>query len=372
MRNAFCATYYDCYKEKGIQTMFDKSILEDNVVQKAVEKIKEYYKVPYCTLVSSGTAALEVALKALELPRGSKVIIPDISFIATATAVANVGLIPVYGDCTKKAWGITIDEVQGLYQKYEDVKACIVVHFSGIVNRDIDKIAKFCSEKKIFLLEDCAQVFGASHNNTRCGIFGDIGTFSFQTSKVITCGEGGMVISKDTNIANRIQAISDWGLDLHGERQLALPCGNLRMNQLAACFLLQELERADEILKERVDTYNKFLELLKAKGVEIQFTAEQGEFKDIPFFMLVKTTEKPEHVLHPIGEYPMHQSELVRSIIQIQYPDLLDEYDRIIREQDYSECTALVEETNFVPMYGVTVDNVEEIVRRIVEKDSVK
>lgn len=340
--------------------MLIKDILVGDIVKKVEEQIRNYYKVPYCTLVATGTAALEVALKALELPRGSKVILPDISFIATATAVANVGLLPVYADCSDETWGISIEEVERIYEKYEDVKACIVVHFSGIVNRDIEKIAQYCKEKNLYLIEDCAQVFGAGYQDTRCGMFGDIGTFSFQASKVITCGEGGMVISSNEVLANKVQALADWGLDLHGERQLSLPCSNARINQFAASFLMEQIESADDILKERINTYQKCLEMVKAKGAQVQFTAQQGDFHDMPFFMLLKAEKDPVCVLHPIDEYPMHLSKLVRSIIRVQYPDMLEEYDRIIAESDYSNSIRVVNTTEFVPLCGVTEDNMEE------------
>ncbi|SET22076.1 DegT/DnrJ/EryC1/StrS family aminotransferase [[Clostridium] polysaccharolyticum] len=342
--------------------MFKEEILKSNIINEVKEKMKEFFGVSYCTMVSTGTAAIEVALKALELPRGSKVIIPDISFIATATAVANVGLIPVYADCTQDVWGMPLSEVERLYKKYPDAKACIVVHFSGIVNRDIERIASFCRKEKIYLIEDCAQVFGASFQNKKCGLFGDIGTFSFQTSKIITCGEGGMVIAEDKELANKIQAVSDWGLDYQENRLLSLSCGNNRINPFAAAYLGEQLNMCDEIFFNRRMIYEEFSKLAEEMGFEVQFRAEQDVFSDMPFFLLlkVKHNRKGVNVLHPINEYPMHLSKLVPSIIQIQYPDLLEEYKEIIKEQDYSGSIEMVNQTEFLPMYGVTLDNMKE------------
>ena len=347
--------------------MFHDKTLERDVRKEATDIIKKYYGTENCTLVSSGTAAIEVALKALELPKGSKVIIPDVSFIATATAVANVGLIPVYGDCALSVWGISVNEVERLHKQYPDVKGCIVVHFSGIVNRDIKKIADYCSKENLYLIEDCAQVFGASYDGVKCGMFGDIGTFSFQTSKVITCGEGGMVISKEQEIANKVQAISDWGLDLHSERNLSLPSSNLRINPFAAEYLKNQLDNCHEILKNRVDLYNEFCKMAIEMGFQVQFRAVQEQYSDMPFFLLLKVKNKQTCVLHPIDEYPMHVSKLVRSILRVQYPEHLEEYDKIISEQNYSESMTMVKETNFLPMYGVTVKNMKNKLAELLE-----
>lgn len=347
--------------------MFQTEMLNQNVLKNLSEDMKKYFGAFYCTMVSSGTEAIVVALKALKLPRGSKVIIPDISFIATATAVASVGLIPVYADCTKEVWGMPVKEVERLYHQYDGVKACIAVHFSGIVNRDIKKIADFCKRENIYLIEDCAQVFGARYLETRCGMFGDVGAFSFQTSKVITCGEGGMVLSKAPEIAERIQAVSDWGLDYHENRILSLPCGNSRMNPLAALFLREQLKNCNSILKKRRKDYKAFCNMAKKLGLKIQFEAEEEPFQDMPFFLLLKKNnrEHPVNVLHPVNEYPMHLSRLVISIIETQYPDLLQEYKSIIAEQNYSESIKMVNDTEFVPMYGIVQDNMEERLRTL-------
>lgn len=337
----------------------NENVLHDETLVCELQKeISGYFGGVYCSLVSTGTSALEIAIRSLELPRGSKILIPDLSFIATATAVASVGMIPVYGDCSEKFYGISYEEVKKTYEEVPDIKAVIVVHFTGMVNRDIIKIADFCRKNNLFLIEDCAQVFGGSIAGKKCGTIGDLGTFSFQKSKVLTCGEGGMVLASNEKLANNVAALKDWGLDLNGVRQLHLACGNYRINQFAAAYLKACFKEIDKILQDRQGLYVKVVDILEKGGYSVCTHAEFTDaVSDVPFFVLVKS-EHPNCNLHPLNEYPMHLSKLVKSIMQIQYPDLIETYQYFIERKQYRESSRLAQKTNFLPLFNRKIDEV--------------
>lgn len=342
--------------------MYEEVLKDEELMRNLTKEMSLFFGGKNCSLVSTGTSALEIALRSLELERGSKVLLPDLSFIATATAVATVGLIPVYGDCTDKYFGITYEEVVKVYSEMPDIKAVIVVHFTGMVNRDVLKIKEFCKENNLYLIEDCAQVFGASIEGKKCGTIGDLGTFSFQKSKILTCGEGGLVIASTQELANKVQALKDWGLDLKEVRQLQLPCGNYRMNQFAAAYLKEHLPQIGELIEARKALYRKAAQLLENKNIKLRTMAEfSDKCHDVPFFILAEADEI-KHTLHPLDEYPMHTSKLVRSIIKTYFPDLLDEYERCIEARDYKVSKELVEKTNFIPLFGLDLDSISDVV----------
>jgi perosamine synthetase len=117
----------------------------------------KFFNCNHVILVVNGTTAIEIALKALGLKRGTPVIVPDLSFIATATAVANCGLIPVYADISAEYYGLTLESVKQEYTQHQNTGAVVLVHFGGYVNREIFAIKAFCAAHHLYLLEDCAQ-----------------------------------------------------------------------------------------------------------------------------------------------------------------------------------------------------------------------
>jgi dTDP-4-amino-4,6-dideoxygalactose transaminase len=289
------------------------------------EKAKRLLKVKHAIPVANGTVAIEVAIKALELARGSSVIVPDISFFATATAVANCGMVPVFGDISAQHFGLTLAEVKAKHTP--KVKAVIVVHFAGVVNREISAIAQYCKENGLKLIEDCAQAFFCKENDTYAGTFGDVGTFSFQTSKLINCGEGGLVIANADDIANNCNSLANWGQLRPGssERNLQLPCGNFRMSGYLCYFLSKQIDRIDEIAQNRLDMVKLLDEEFSSQGIQPMLPERNSAFLDIPFFFAIASTKK-YHTVEPRQEHPLRKSLLVHSILRTQYPDLLDSF----------------------------------------------
>lgn len=327
---------------------------EESVKQEFIQQLQEYFKCKGIIPVVNGTVAIEVALRALKIPVGKSVIVPDISFLATATAVANVGLIPVFADVSEQHFGLTLENIKKVFVENE-VSAVIVVHFAGIVNREIFEIRDFCNANGIFLIEDCAQAFPCHINNQRVGTIGDIGTFSFQSSKIINCGEGGLIVTKSDALRNSCEEIINWGADFHyTHRNLSIPSSNFRLSALQCHFLSLQLKNISSIVKRKLALKNNILELLEAMGIVQNLPDEIPEALDCPFFIIIKSTKKI-HTLEPRGEYPMRFSKIVKSIITTNFPSNLDPFIRFNNLIELSSVN-VIRENDFVYLRDLPID----------------
>ena len=152
----------------------------------------------YSIAICNGTAALEVAIKSLRLPKNSEIIVPARSFFASASCIVNTGYIPVFADVNLLTQNILIDDIKKKITKR--TKAIICVHLAGLPC-DMNSIKKLANKKKIKIIEDCSQAHGASIDNKQVGSFGDISTWSFCNDKIMsTLGEGGMISTNKKKI----------------------------------------------------------------------------------------------------------------------------------------------------------------------------
>ncbi len=206
-------------------------------------------KINHCHLCSSGTAALSVALASCGIGAGDEVIVPPFTFIATIEAVLNAGAIPVFSE---------IDDTLCLDpDKLEQVitnktKAVLPVHMCGAMAR-IDEILNVCVQKDLILIEDACQAIGATYKDKALGTFGEMGCFSFDPVKTITCGEGGAVVTNDNTIYENADAYADHGHDhtgddrgLEGHPILGL---NFRISELNAAVGVAQLNKLDSIIE---------------------------------------------------------------------------------------------------------------------------
>jgi perosamine synthetase len=298
---------------------------DNEIKSELIKSLSEYFGCGYCYPVSNGTVAIEIALKALDIPRGSCVIVPDLSFIATATAVANCGLIPVFADISREHFGLTLDALKSKLNK--DVRAVIVVHLGGFVNREILEIKDFCKSNNLYLIEDCAQAFSASVSGKKVGTIGDIGTYSLQTSKLINCGEGGFILTDNEDIHVKCEMISNWGYSPeYGRFDPNLPSSNFRLSAVQSYLVLKQLSMVDEIIKERLKRAAELEEAFNLNGIAIKIPAKEEKFFDCPFYLPVESKNKI-NTIEPKTEYPMRKSNIVKAILNRFFPDLLEAYN---------------------------------------------
>ena len=163
-------------------------------VKKFENNFSKYNNKKFGIAVSNGTAALEIALKCLNLKKNSEIIIPSFSIISTALAVIKNNLKPILVDVDLNTWNMSVDET--LKKISNKTKAIIITHIYGLPV-DLDKIIKIAKKKRIIIIEDAAEVIGLKYKKKICGSFGDLSTFSFYANKHITTGEGGMICTNN-------------------------------------------------------------------------------------------------------------------------------------------------------------------------------
>jgi 8-amino-3,8-dideoxy-alpha-D-manno-octulosonate transaminase len=230
----------------------------------------KYMGAKYALGVTSGSAALTVALTALDVGPGDEVICPAFTFVATYEAVLEVGAIPVMADIDDT---LNLDPDDIPRRITSKTKAVIPVHMCGSAAR-IEQIIKVAKKYKLLVLEDNAQALGGSVNGKKLGTFGNMGTFSFDHYKVITAGEGGMVITNDEKLYHRAEWYHDHGHDhlstisraLDGRTILGF---NYRMNELQGALGLAQIRKLDRVIaaqKKNKETIKGFLRKVPGIG----------------------------------------------------------------------------------------------------------
>ena len=218
----------------------------------------DYCGVRYCVPTTSGSTALLIALEALNIGRGDEVIVPALTWVATVTIVTNVNAIPVLVDIDPATLCLSIKAVRAAITPR--TAAIIPVHFyAGMA--DMDEILAIASEKGLAVIEDCAHAHGARWKGVPAGSLGDIGTFSMQQTKLLTCGEGGATVTNDATLARKLEQLRSDGrvyMDDQPEpgKMDLIDCGEIQGNNYAlsefqAAILLANLELLDLQHKQR-------------------------------------------------------------------------------------------------------------------------
>lgn len=214
----------------------------------------------YGIAVSNGTAALEIAIQALNIGEGDEVIMPTFTIISCAMAVTKMGAIPVLIDSSLYTWNMNIDEIESKITSR--TKAIMVVHIYGLPV-DMEKIFLLARKYNLKIIEDAAEMHGQTYKGKPCGSFGDVSIFSFYPNKHITTGEGGMIVTDDEQLAERCRLLRNLGFRkdvryIHDEIS-----GNYRFTNLQAAVGLAQLERLDEFVKKKRDIGRFYTEMLQ-------------------------------------------------------------------------------------------------------------
>jgi perosamine synthetase len=215
-----------------------------------------------CATTSNGTTALHLALETLGIKEGDEVIAPDLTFAATINAIIHARATPVIVDIDEKTWNISETEIlKNITQK---TKAIIVVHLYG--NPFDVKSLKEKIPSDIFIIEDCAEAIGAKYNSEYVGTHGDASAFSFFGNKVITTGEGGMVVFKDPKYTEKAKILRDHGMSQSKKYYHEYIGFNYRMTNLQAAIGVSQLESFEEIRLKRNSIFNSYDLNLKKLG----------------------------------------------------------------------------------------------------------
>ncbi|HIJ37535.1 MAG TPA: DegT/DnrJ/EryC1/StrS family aminotransferase [Rhodospirillaceae bacterium] len=218
--------------------------------------------------VSNGTVALHLALLGLNVGPGDEVIVPSLTYVATANAVKYVGAEPVFVDIDTDNW--CIDPRRLALALTSRTKGIIAVHLYGHP-ADMDEINKFAEEHDLWVVEDAAEAHTALYKGRPVGGLGQAATFSFYGNKILTSGEGGAVTTSDRELESRMRLLGGQGMSLTQRYYFPVTGYNFRLSNIACAFLCAQLERADTIVKTRRRIFGWYQERLNGiPGIGLQ------------------------------------------------------------------------------------------------------
>ncbi len=223
------------------------------------EQFAAYCGARYAVAVFNGTVALHAALLALGIGPGDEVIIPDLTYVASPNSVTYCGATPVFVDIDPQTW--TLDPADVARKITPRTKAIMPVHIYGHP-ADMDPLMALAREHNLAVIEDAAEAHGAEYRGQRAGNLGDIATFSFYGNKIITTGEGGMVVTNDEQLARQVRLLRGQGMDPQRRYWFPIVGYNYRMTNVQAAIGLAQLERIDWFIERRIEVAQWYKENL--------------------------------------------------------------------------------------------------------------
>lgn len=244
----------------------------------------EYNKNSYAVSVSSGTAAIEIILRVIGVA-GGKVIVPTNTFGATVIPVLRAGAIPVFADC---ASDLTMCPKDFARKMTDDVKAVITVHIGGLISPHTLELEALCVDRCVPLVEDAAHAVGSSLDGKKAGRFGVAAAFSFFTTKLLTCGEGGMIITDDENMDRKARLLRNHAKS--GKNQMVEHGYNWRLTEIQALMGIRQLGHLDEFIARRNDIaaiYDRILDDLE--GVRVLYPPVEAVHNRYKYVVLLES-----------------------------------------------------------------------------------
>jgi perosamine synthetase len=301
----------------------------------------------YSITVANGTAALEIAVKALGIKKDDEVLIPNFTIISNALAVIRQQAKPVLIDCDLENWNVKIEDIEKKITK--KTKAIIVTHIYSFPN-DMDKILKICKKHNILIIEDAAEVLGLSYKNKKCGSFGDLSTFSFYANKQVTTGEGGMISVNSEKLykkCNSLKNLCFGKINRFNHDDLGW---NYRLTNIQAALGLSQLKNIKNTIRKKMEIGNYYYEKLKFNN-NIQILPPFNSFsKNIYWVVGILIKNKKMTALNLSKKllkfgietrpffWPMHQQSIFKKL-------------KLFKNQNYPNSTYLSKYGLYVPSY---------------------
>ena len=250
---------------------------EGPFVKKFEDEFAKSVNKKYAISVTSGSSALEAAISALDLKKGDEMILPTFTIISCVTPLIRSGIVPVFIDSCADTWNMDVSQIKDKITS--KTKAIMAVHIFGLPV-DMDPLIKIAKEYGLLIIEDAAEAIGLEYKGKPCGSFGDISTFSFYPNKLITSGEGGMIVTDNEELAGRCRSLRNLCFQpakrfVHDEMGW-----NFRMTNLQAAVGLAQLERLSESVIKKRWIGKKYQENLKEVENLIQLPLQRTEYAE--------------------------------------------------------------------------------------------
>ena len=252
------------YEKEYIKEAFDTNWiapLGENV-NKFEEELANYVGAKYGAALSAGTAAIHMALKALDVKEGDIVFCSTLTFSATANPIIYQNATPVFIDCDRETWNMDPEALKKAFEKYPNPKAVVIVHLYGTPAK-MDEIMAICNKHNVPLVEDAAESLGATYKGKQTGTFGKFGIFSFNGNKIITTSGGGMLVSDDEE---RIQKVRFWATQSRDKARYYQHSEigyNYRMSNIVAGIGRGQLKVLNDRLAKKKEIYETYKDAFK-------------------------------------------------------------------------------------------------------------
>lgn len=244
------------------------------------QEFAKYHGVKHAITVNNGTNALILALRALNLPKGSEVIMPSMTIMSCALACIYNDLVPIFVDCDADTWCIDVSQVDAAITPR--TKAIMPVHFYGHP-ADMDIVLSIAEEHQLYVIEDFAEAIGATYKGRKCGTMGHLNCASFYANKTITTGEGGVCLTNDDTVAAEVRKLKNLAF-VPERRFLHYELGfNFRMTNLQAALGYAQMFNIDQHIDKKIEIaglYSTLLQPLTEKGF-IQLHTQKNGCKNI-------------------------------------------------------------------------------------------
>lgn len=276
---------------------------EGPFVTRFENELANYIGRKYATACSNGSAALDIAVAALDLQEGDEVIMPSFTIISCAQALVNRGVKPVLVDSHIDTFDMNVKDIEPLITN--KTKAIMMVHIFGLTV-DVDAILKLAKKYNLKVIEDAAQMLGQEYKGKKCGSFGDISIFSFYPNKQITTGEGGMVVCDSIELDTRAKSLRN--LCFTEDRFIHDELGyNYRMTNMQAALGVAQLENIANVIEKKKwigETYNRLLADIESIVLPVVSTDYcDNNYWVYPIVLKDSSTSSPKEIMKILGEY---------------------------------------------------------------------
>jgi perosamine synthetase len=326
---------YEEDKQLAIKAIQDGFIANGKQISEFEEKFASYCNRKYGVTCSNGTVALYLAIKALNLPEGSEVILPSMTIMSCLTAIVENSLTPVFCDINPIIWNIDIESVRSKITP--NTSALIVVDTYGLTV-NVDEINKLKQDyPNIKVIEDASEAHGSNYKGIKAGSVGDISTFSFYANKIITTGEGGMVLTDDKETYQRLLLLKNLNFT-HRKKYIHSDAGwNFRLTNLQCCLGLGQLQNIDKTIEQRrriAERYNNNL-----KHVHIQLPFEDENNYNVYWYYSILVKSNYDNVLKSLDDngidyrhffYPLHLQPFMKTNISLPVSQYVAEQGLIL------------------------------------------
>ena len=322
--------YEQAYVKEAFDTNWVAPLGEN--VNKFEEELANYVGAKYAAALSAGTAAIHMALKALDVKEGDIVFCPSLTFSATANPIIYQNATPVFIDSERDTWNMDPKALEKAFEKYPNPKAVIVVYLYGTPAK-IDEIKAICDKHNVPLVEDSAESLGSTYKGKQTGTFGKYGIYSFNGNKIITTSGGGMLVSEDEERIAKVRFWSTQSREKARHYQHNEIGYNYRMSNIVAGIGRGQLKVLNDRIAKKTEIYNTYKEAFKdILDIEMQPTPENTkpnhwlsvitikEGSKVTPLQIIETLEKENIETRPVWK-PMHLQPVFAKCDYIQVAD---------------------------------------------------